>query len=119
MTESGLERSGKRLRVALPSAKRMFVRGCRGEKGAALQNEVGWREMTESGLERSGKRLRVALHATKWILKGGAGAETITMPMVVIMLAIMMMFSKIFLKSSTRYFLIFSFPFRAVQHCPK
>ena len=33
--------------------------------------------MSESGLERSGKRLRVALHSTKWILRGGAGGETV------------------------------------------
>ena len=63
MTESGLERSGKRLRVALHSTKWILEGGAGGRTGPRAFGGLGWWEMTESGLERSGKRLRVALHS--------------------------------------------------------
>ena len=75
MTESGLERSGKRLRVALHSTKWILEGGAGGRTGPRTHRPVGWREMTESGLELAESLLRVALNFAKRSYEGGCGGE--------------------------------------------
>ena len=76
MTESGLERSGKRLRVALHSTKWIVEGGAGGRTGPRVEMRAGASSDDGKRLGACGKRLRVALHSTKWILEGGAGGRT-------------------------------------------